>query len=94
MRPCDVPCTVPCTPPLPAQVTLPIRFFCLTLHFVAVLVVVFGLDSIVSNLTQVNPNHPGTSQAKLEEFNGTKNVWVHKRMRVCTAHARVPACGI
>ncbi|KAG1673462.1 hypothetical protein FOA52_002228 [Chlamydomonas sp. UWO 241] len=56
------------------EVTLPIRFFCLTLHFIAVLVVVFGLDSIASNLTQVNPNDPGVSKAAVDDFNGTKNI--------------------
>lgn len=56
------------------QVTLPVRFLLGVAHFIAVLTIIFDIDDVVQNMTQVD-RHTAIGDEK-DEFNSVRQKWV------------------
>lgn len=60
-----------CSPCPLLQVTLPVRFIVKTIHLIAVLTIVFDVDSVVRNMEMINPTTT-SSRAEIDLFNQRK----------------------
>lgn len=62
--------TIPCFVAL-LQVTLPVRFICKTIHLIAVLTVVFDVESVVRNMEMIDTSTT-SSRFQLDLFKQRK----------------------